>query len=114
MEWTRILAYISGTVDQELLLRNEYLAAENQILRAQIRGRLLLSDGEKKTLAATVFRSPRTEGAPRCGKTLFAPIWLFLPGPTSSPWKCSRFAGGSLTTFCSVRHEVARVFIKEV
>ena len=32
MEWARILAYISGTMDQELLLRNEYLAAENQIL----------------------------------------------------------------------------------
>jgi hypothetical protein len=32
MEWTRILAYITGTVDQELLLRNEYLAAENRIL----------------------------------------------------------------------------------
>src|SRR5450755_869974 len=29
MESTRILAYITGTVDQELLLRNEYLAAEN-------------------------------------------------------------------------------------
>ena len=28
MEWTRILAYITGTVDQELLPRNEYLAAE--------------------------------------------------------------------------------------
>ena len=27
MEWIRILAYITGTVDQELLLRNEYLAA---------------------------------------------------------------------------------------
>ena len=35
MEWTRILAYITGTVDQELLLRNEYLAAENRILKAQ-------------------------------------------------------------------------------
>src|SRR5450759_5043196 len=32
MEWARILAYITGTVDQELLLRNEYLAAENRIL----------------------------------------------------------------------------------
>src|SRR5450830_1343359 len=31
MEWARILAYITGTVDQELLLRNEYLAAENRI-----------------------------------------------------------------------------------
>ena len=28
MDWVRILAYITGTVDQELLLRNEYLAAE--------------------------------------------------------------------------------------
>ena len=51
MEWARILAYITGTVDQELLLRNEYLAAENRILRAQIKGRLLLSDAEKNTLA---------------------------------------------------------------
>jgi hypothetical protein len=24
MEWGRLLAYITGTVDQELLLRNEY------------------------------------------------------------------------------------------
>ena len=30
MEWTRILAYITGTVDQQLLLRNEYLVAENR------------------------------------------------------------------------------------
>jgi hypothetical protein len=30
MEWTRILAYITGSVDRELLLRNEYLAAENR------------------------------------------------------------------------------------
>jgi putative transposase len=30
MDWARILAYITGTVDQELLLRNEYLAAENR------------------------------------------------------------------------------------
>jgi len=28
MDWTRILAYVTGSVDQELLLRNEYLAAE--------------------------------------------------------------------------------------
>jgi hypothetical protein len=36
MIWARMLAYITGTVDQELLLRNEYLAAENRILRAQM------------------------------------------------------------------------------
>jgi putative transposase len=42
-----MLAYITATVDQELLLRNEYLVAENRILKAQIEGRLLLSDAEK-------------------------------------------------------------------
>src|SRR5215510_14518470 len=50
MEWARILAYISGTVDQELLLRNEYLAAENQILRGQLKGRPKLSDAERAKL----------------------------------------------------------------
>jgi putative transposase len=29
MDLARILAYVTGTVDQELLTRNEYLAAEN-------------------------------------------------------------------------------------
>jgi putative transposase len=37
MVWARMVAYITGTADQELLLRNEYLAAENRILRAQIK-----------------------------------------------------------------------------
>jgi len=36
MDWARILAYITGTVNQELLLRNEYPAAENRILKAQL------------------------------------------------------------------------------
>ena len=43
MEWTRILAYITGSVDQELLLRNEYLAAEDRILKAQLQRRPRLS-----------------------------------------------------------------------
>jgi len=51
MDWTHILAYITGTVDQELLLRNEYLVTENRILRNQIKGRVPLSDGERKALA---------------------------------------------------------------
>src|ERR1700736_2198319 len=59
MIWARMLAYITGTVDQELLLRNEYLAAENRILKAQIEGRLLLSDAEKATLAEIAHRLGR-------------------------------------------------------
>src|SRR5438105_6317601 len=51
MDWKQLLAYITGTVDQELLLRNEYLVTENRILRNQLKGRLRLSDGERKALA---------------------------------------------------------------
>ena len=59
MDWPRILAYITGTVDKELLVRNEYLVAENRILKNQIKGRLLLSDPEKKTLAEIGHRLGR-------------------------------------------------------
>jgi putative transposase len=51
MDWKTLLAYISGSVDEELLLRNEYLVAENRILRGQIKGRIQLSDAERQTLA---------------------------------------------------------------
>jgi transposase len=52
MDWKHLLAYITGTVDQELLLRNEYLVTENRILRNHIKGRVQLRDGERKALAA--------------------------------------------------------------
>jgi transposase InsO family protein len=51
MSWKTLLAYITGTVDQELLLRNEYLVTENRILRNQLKGRVRLNDGERKALA---------------------------------------------------------------
>jgi putative transposase len=51
MDWKTLLAYITGTVDQERLLRNEYLVTENRILRHQIKGGIRLSDGERKALA---------------------------------------------------------------
>jgi hypothetical protein len=59
MLWARMVAYVTGTVNQELLLRNEYLGAENRILRGQIKGGLLLSEGEKATLAEIAQRLGR-------------------------------------------------------
>jgi hypothetical protein len=59
MLWARMLSYVTGTVNQELLLRNEYLGAKNRILRRQIKGRLLLSEGEKATLAEIAQRLGR-------------------------------------------------------
>ena len=59
-EWARILACISGLVDGELLLRNEYLTAENRTLRAQLKGRLRLSDAERAMLGEIGHRLGRT------------------------------------------------------
>ena len=33
MDWKQLLVYLTGSVDQELLVRNEYLVTENRILR---------------------------------------------------------------------------------
>src|SRR5262245_36722849 len=49
--WARLLAYVTGLVNQELLLQNEYLAAENRVLRAHLPARLRLSAPERCTLA---------------------------------------------------------------
>ena len=51
MDWKHLLAYITGTVDQELLLRNEYLVTEHCILRKQLTSRVQLTDGARTTLA---------------------------------------------------------------
>ena len=53
------MAFTTGTVDQELLLRNEYLAAEKRILRDQLKGRLSLSDAERARLAKIDHRLGR-------------------------------------------------------
>ncbi len=51
MDWKMLLACITGSVEEELLLRNEYLVTENLILRHQIEGRVKLTDAERQTLA---------------------------------------------------------------
>jgi hypothetical protein len=59
MDWARILAFVTAMVDQELLARIEYLAAENRILKAQLKGRLKLSDAERATLGEIGHRLGR-------------------------------------------------------
>ncbi len=51
MDWKMLLACVTGSVDEELLLRNEYLVTENRILRKQIEGRVQLTNAERQTLA---------------------------------------------------------------
>jgi len=51
MDWKTLLACITGAVDDQLLLRNEYLVTENRIMRQQIKGRVQLTDADRQTLA---------------------------------------------------------------
>jgi len=59
MDWARILAFVTGMTDQELLARNEYLVAENRILKAKLKGRLKLSDAERAMLGEIGHRLGR-------------------------------------------------------
>ena len=52
MSWKRMLAYVTGSVDEELLARNEYPVDENRGLRRQIQGRIGLTDPERISLAS--------------------------------------------------------------
>ena len=63
-----VVAYLTGSVNQELLARNEYLAAENQTLMAKHPSRLRLSNSERSILA---------EIAKRLGVKRYAklPLW---------------------------------------
>ena len=86
MDWARMLAYITGTVDHDLLLRNEYLVAENQILKAYIKGRLLLSDVEKKTLADIGTDSVERRSKTSLTRLIRIPSWAGIASisPASS------------------------------
>lgn len=51
MDWKILLACVTGSVEEELLLRNEYLVTENRIWRNQFEGRVRLTDAERQVLA---------------------------------------------------------------
>lgn len=57
--WASLVTFVTGLINQELLLRNEYLAAENRILRSHLPNRLRLSDPERSTLAEIAKRLGR-------------------------------------------------------
>jgi putative transposase len=51
MNWKHLLECASESVNDDLRLRNDYLMAENRILRNQINGRVQLTPGDRKELA---------------------------------------------------------------
>ena len=58
-DWARLLAFVTGLLNQDLLLRNEYLIAENRILRGHLSMRQRLADPERVTLAEIAKRLGR-------------------------------------------------------
>jgi hypothetical protein len=77
MDWKQFLASITGSVDQELLVRNAYLVRENRSLRQQITGRVRLSDGEWKTLA---------ELRKKLGKKTLEEVTMIVTSDTILAW----------------------------
>jgi transposase InsO family protein len=77
MDWKALLAYITGSVDEELLLRNEYLVTENRILRHQMKERVRLSNGERTTLA---------EIGKKLGKQALAEVATIVQPDTILAW----------------------------
>jgi hypothetical protein len=113
MDWKKLLAYISGQVDDELRLKVEYLIAENRILRSQLDGRLRLNDKQRLTLASigkrlgraalsqiasivtpeTILASPQ---AHRRQVRYFPPAEEISVGSRDSPVVCNQRLGGLL------------------
>ena len=57
MSWKTLLQSVSGSINDHIQLRNEYLMAENRILRNQIDGRVQLTDGERGELAESIGKT---------------------------------------------------------
>src|SRR3989442_14493417 len=77
MDWKTLLACITGSVEEQLLLRNEYVVEENRILRKQIEGRVQLTDAERQTLA---------EIGKKLGKQALAEVATIVKPDTILAW----------------------------
>jgi len=71
MPWKKMLAYVTGEIDESLLARVEYLVEENRVLRNQIEKRILLNDPERRILA---------EKAIALGKLMTDTVCIVKPG----------------------------------
>jgi Homeodomain-like domain len=88
MSWKKLLESVSASLNDYLRLRNDYLMAENRILRHQMNGRVQLTDNERQELAAL--------GA-KLGKQALQEIATLAKPETILAWN-RKFAGQQATT----------------
>jgi len=88
MSWKKLFESIKESLNDHMRLRNEYLAAENRILRNQIDGRLRLTDNERKELA---------EIGAKLGKKALADIATIAQPDTILAWN-RKFANQKVAT----------------
>jgi putative transposase len=88
-KWARLLAYVTGLVNQKLLLQNEYLTAENRVLRAYLPVRMRLSDPERSTLA---------EIGKRLGRSALQQVACVAKPDTILAWIARKFDGSKNRT----------------
>lgn len=81
MNWKPLLASTTRSVDEELRLRNAYLAGKNRLVRHQLTGRVQLTDAERTTLA---------EMGQQLGKKALAAIATIAQPATILAWHRTR------------------------
>jgi hypothetical protein len=84
---------VTGLINQELLLPNEYLLAENRILRAHLPARLRLTDPDRHTLAEIAQRVGRKVMKDIARSPSRTPSWTGI-GDSSPPSSMARRSGG--------------------
>ena len=87
----RLLAYVTGSVNRELLLQDEYLAVETRILRAKLPTKLRLSNPERGTLAKTGKRLGRKVLAEALAGESACPTLSFCCGTRCATYPERRF-----------------------
>jgi transposase len=77
MNWAAFVGKITGTVDQHLIQRNEYLLAENRVLRGRVKNRIHFADPERISLA---------KAAKPLGRSVLAKIATLVSPDTLLRW----------------------------
>jgi transposase len=93
MGWKKLLETSSESINDHFRLRNDYLMAENCILRNQIEGRVQLADSERRELA---------EIGAKLGKQVLAEIATVAQADTILAWH-RKFANQTVNSFASTK-----------